>query len=61
MKPAQATRQRKRAPRVATPAQPGLNESGRAQLGRDPQQRPYRPQKEDASVEDPLQDWPEDA
>lgn len=60
MKAVKTRRKGKPAPRAATPPQPGLDESSRAQLGRDPEQRPYRPRKEDASVEDPLQDWPED-
>jgi hypothetical protein len=38
---------------------PELNHSSRAQLGPDPEQRPYRPRDDDASVEDPLKDWPE--
>lgn len=37
-----------------------LNAASRAQLGRDPERRPYRPPAEDASVQDPLRDWPED-
>ncbi len=36
-----------------------LNAAGRAQLGRDEEKRPYRPREDDASVEDPLKDWPE--
>ena len=44
----------------AQPARPELNEASRAQLGPDEQKRPYRPRDEDASVEDPLHDWPED-
>jgi hypothetical protein len=32
----------------------------RALLGRDEEARAVRPRKEDASVEDPLGDWPED-
>jgi hypothetical protein len=37
-----------------------LNAAGRAQLGPDEERRSPRPPKDDASVEDPLQDWPED-
>lgn len=59
MKAMKTRQKRKPAPRAAPP-QPGLDESSRAQLGSDPEQRPYRPQKDDASLEDPLQDWPED-
>ena len=44
-----------------TPPQPELNEAGRAQLGRDEEKRAYRPREDDASVEDPLKDWPEEA
>jgi hypothetical protein len=40
--------------------QPELNEASRAQLGPDEEKRPYRPRKSDASVEDPLEDWPSD-
>ena len=42
------------------PAAPELNEVSRAQLGRDPQARPHRPAPEDASMQDPLQDWPDE-
>lgn len=41
-------------------AQPGLKAVSRAQLGPDAERRPYRPREEDASVEDPLQDWPKE-
>jgi hypothetical protein len=37
-----------------------LNAGSRAQLGPDDEKRPYRPATDDASIEDPLQDWPED-
>jgi hypothetical protein len=37
-----------------------LNDAGRAQLGADEDERRYRPRDDDASVEDPLGDWPED-
>jgi hypothetical protein len=46
--------------RPQTRPQPDLNQVGRAQLGPDEEKRPYRPRKEDASVEDPLEDWPEE-
>jgi hypothetical protein len=36
------------------------NAASRAQLGPDPDERPYRPRPYDASIEDPLKDWPED-
>jgi len=39
---------------------PELNAASRAQLGPDEEKRPYRPEKDDASVEDPLRDWPQD-
>lgn len=44
-----------------TTPQPELKEASRAQLGPDEEQRPYRPRKSDASVEDPLKDWPEES
>ena len=37
-----------------------LNAAGRAQLGPDEEKRPYRRLPDDASIEDPLKDWPED-
>jgi hypothetical protein len=37
-----------------------LDAVSRAQLGRDEQARAYRPREDDASVEDPLGDWPEE-
>ena len=37
-----------------------LNAVSRAQLGPDEEERPYRPPPYDASIEDPLHDWPED-
>ena len=57
------TRRRARRPalRERGPGQPDLNAASRAQLGRDPERRPYRPQPDDASVQDPLRDWPEEA
>ena len=50
---------KKRAP-SALPAD-DLNATSRAQLGPDEDKREYRPRQDDASVEDPLQDWPEDS
>jgi hypothetical protein len=46
--------------REPRPGQPDLNAASRAQLGRDAERRAYRPQAEDASVQDPLRDWPEE-
>jgi hypothetical protein len=37
-----------------------LGAAPRALLGRDEESRAVRPRKDDASVEDPLGDWPED-
>lgn len=37
-----------------------LNAAARAQLGPDEERRSPRPPHDDASVEDPLQDWPQD-
>ena len=49
-----------RKPRAITNSRDrGLNAGGRAQLGRDEEKRPVRPPQDDASIEDPLQDWPE--
>ena len=43
------------------PARPEeLAAEPRALLGRDEDARAVRPRKDDASVEDPLGDWPED-
>ena len=60
---ARATRRRaKRRPlHEPRPARPELNAASRAQLGRDAERRAYRPQPDDASVQDPLRDWPEEA
>ena len=44
----------------AAPASEDLNAASRALLGRDGNARAVRPPPEDASVEDPLLDWPED-
>lgn len=46
--------------RSPPPPAPELNAASRAQLGRDPERRAYRPQPDDASIQDPLRDWPED-
>ena len=51
---------KQRKPQAPARPRPELNEASRAQLGPDPEKRPYRPREEDASVEDPLKDWPED-
>jgi hypothetical protein len=54
-------RKKKRKPPWArAPEQPELKETSRAQVGPDEEKRPYRPRKSDASVEDPLKDWPQD-
>jgi hypothetical protein len=57
--PKQKRRKEKR-PRAESAARPELKAAGRAQLGRDEERRPYRPREEDASIEDPLQDWPKE-
>ena len=46
--------------RAAARPRPELNEASRAQLGPDEEKRPYRPRADDASVEDPLEDWSQD-
>ena len=46
--------------KLQAPPQPDLNEASRAQLGGDEEKRRYRPREDDASVEDALQDWPEE-
>jgi len=53
-------RKRKRKPPAQRQPQPALNEASRAQLGPDEERRPYRPRDEEASVEDPLGDWPKE-
>ena len=53
-------KRRKKKPAPQTPARPELKEASRAQLGPDEEKRPYRPRQDDASVEDPLEDWPEE-
>ena len=60
MAKAKRRRARRRALREPRPGQPDLNAASRAQLGRDPERRPYRPQQDDASVQDPLRDWPDE-
>jgi hypothetical protein len=62
LKPAKRGKARKprRSQEVAPAPGNDLNAESRAQLGADPDERPYRPQPYDASVEDPLKDWPED-
>lgn len=57
---AKRRRAKRRALREPRSGQPDLNAASRAQLGRDPERRAYRPQPEDASVQDPLRDWPEE-
>lgn len=53
-------RKRKLKAKPPPPRRPELNEAGRALLGRDEEKRPYRPRADDASIEDPLHDWPEE-
>jgi hypothetical protein len=53
-------RKKKQKRKPEAPPRPELNEASRAQLGPDEEKRPYRPRKSDASVEDPLEDWPRD-
>jgi hypothetical protein len=53
-----ALRKRRQA---APPPREDLRAAPRAQLGRDEEARAYRPREDDASVEDPLGDWPEDS
>lgn len=57
-KPAKARKPR----RARSPAPPAndLAAASRAQLGPDEEKRPRRPPPEDRSIEDPLEDWPED-
>ena len=44
-------------PPAELPSDP--KEESRALLGPDEERRRYRPPADDASVEDPLQDWPD--
>ncbi|OGA72257.1 MAG: hypothetical protein A3G81_16005 [Betaproteobacteria bacterium RIFCSPLOWO2_12_FULL_65_14] len=60
MAKAKRRRAKRRVLREPRPGQPDLNAASRAQLGRDPERRAYRPLPYDASVEDPLRDWPEE-
>jgi hypothetical protein len=53
-------KRRKKKPVPQTPARPELKEASRAQLGPEDETRPYRPRQDDASVEDPLEDWPQE-
>jgi hypothetical protein len=53
-------RARLRESREPRPAEPELNAASRAQLGRDPERREYRPRPDDASVQDPLRDRPDE-
>jgi hypothetical protein len=46
--------------RAEAAARNDLKAASRAQLGPDEEKRPYRPMPDDASIEDPLRDWPED-
>jgi len=58
---AKAQRRAKARGTVRRPARPEeLAAAPRALLGRDEEARAVRPRKFDASVEDPLGDWPED-
>jgi len=61
MAKARRRRAKRRLLREPRPGQPDLNAASRAQLGRDAERRAYRPQPDDASVQDPLRDWPEEA
>lgn len=54
-------KRKKQKRRLEAPPQPELNEASRAQLGPDQEKRAYRPRKSNASVEDPLEDWPEES
>ncbi len=56
------TMRRKRPPKrsPAARSRPELNQASRALLGADEEKRPYRPRADDASIEDPLEDWPQD-
>lgn len=61
MAKARRTQPRKAKEARTSPApHPELKAASRAQLGPDVEQRPYRPKDDDASVQDPLRDWPED-
>lgn len=53
-------RRKENRPRTESAARPELEAAGRAQLGPDEERRAYRPREDDASIEDPLQDWPKE-
>ncbi len=53
-------RKAKRRRPAGSAVQPELKAVSRAQLGPDAERRAYRPREEDASIEDPLQDWPKE-
>ena len=55
------TKKRKKAPAATQTPRPELNEASRAQLGPDEEKRSYRPREDDALIEDPLRDWPEES
>jgi len=58
---ARRKRRGRRAPAVVAPGRAqDLKAESRALLGRDDEQRPMRPAQDDASVQDPLGDWPEE-
>jgi hypothetical protein len=59
-KRAKVRKPRKAKARAARAPRPELNAASRAQLGPDAERRPYRSPADDASIEDPLGDWPED-
>lgn len=61
---AEAKRKKTRKPARPRPGllpHPELNAASRAQLGPDEEKRPYRPRDDEASVQDPLRDWPEES
>jgi hypothetical protein len=61
--PVRKRRKARKARRTQNPAPApanDLNAVSRAQLGADEDKRAYRPLSDDASIEDPLQDWPEE-
>ena len=61
-KPKRGRRAARKGRRASAPAAGAadLNAVSRAQLGPDAERRRVRPPSEDASVEDPLEDWPKD-
>jgi len=56
----QRTKRRAPRPESGAPVRDELNKASRALLGEDSGARAMRPAPEDASVQDPLGDWPED-